>query len=108
MSTIWDNLRSFFSARPNQQAEILHAMITGSSLKSQRDIAGQKTYYTVSLEGDMVTVDKGQVELLKRQGLIVGNHKFPGATYLLTDKGRNIAVTLTQSAYQPIHARVER
>jgi len=108
MSTIWDNLWSFFSARPNQQAEILHAMITGSSLKSQRDMAGQKTYYLVSLDGTTITINKEQIELLKRQGLIVGNHKFPGATYLLTDKGRNIAVTLTSVVAEPLHARVER
>jgi len=109
MSTIWDNLRSFFSPRrPHQQADILQAMITGSSLKSQRDMAGQKMYYLVSLEGNIVTVDKEQIELLKRQGLIVGNHKFPGATYLLTDKGRNIAVTLTSVVAEPLHARVKR
>jgi hypothetical protein len=108
MSTIWGNLWSFFSTRANQQAEILHAMITGSSLKSQRDMAGQKRYHLVSLDGDMVTVDKATVELLKKHGLVISNHKFPGATYLMTDKGRDLALTLTQAVYQPIHARVER
>ena len=88
-----------------EQANILRDLIGGSTLKVHRYLDGEKIHRLHPLDGPPETVPKAIVESLKQRLLIESNKKFPAATYLLTDKGRSIAVTLTGTKTRPLSAQ---
>lgn len=81
------------------QAKILRALINGSTLKSHRYLDGTKIYQLHPLDGPPETVPKTIVDSLQKGGFISSNQKFPAATFLLTDKGRELAARLEQTAF---------
>lgn len=88
---------------PTQQ-NVLRAMVEGSTLKSHRYLSGEKVYKLHALDGATQTVRRPTVEVLRRYDLIDSNQKFPAATYLLTQKGKGIAETLTGTPGRPLSA----
>lgn len=101
MWTIW--ARGKLSA---DAEAVLRALITGSSLKSHRDLDGRKVYRLHALDGGQEVLRKAVVDGLRRRGLIVSNQKFPAATYVLTEKGKARAVLLVeaQNKLNPVSA----
>lgn len=87
------------------QKELLRALMAGATLKSHRDLDGQKSYRLHPLQGQAQEVPDAVVAGLKRQHLIDSNQKFPAATYLLTEKGRGLAEGLAESSLKPLTAR---
>jgi hypothetical protein len=79
------------------QREVLRALVQGCTLKSHRYLDGTKVYKLHPLDGPAQTVQRPTVDALRAHGLIQGNHKFPAATYLLTNQGREIAAALPDS-----------
>ncbi|MEX1019955.1 MAG: hypothetical protein WDZ49_09870 [Litorilinea sp.] len=76
------------------QLEILRALVHGAHLKSHRTVDGDKVYSLHRADGTVqTTVAMHDVAMLRAQGLLVGNMKFPAATYLLTQAGWQLAVT---------------
>lgn len=72
-----------------QQQFVLAALARGATLKAHRSLDGTKVHRLHPLAGGAVqTIDRVTVAGLHRMGLIESNKKFPAATYLLTDKGR--------------------
>ena len=89
---------------PTQQA-LLRALIQGATLKSHRYLDGRKVYKLHPLVDEAPqTIRRTTVDCLRRHGLIDSNKKFPAATYLLTEKGKAVALGLTQVKYQPLSA----
>lgn len=80
------------------QEDVLRALIQGCTLKSHRYLDGTKVYRLHPLDGPSQTVQRPTIDALRGHGLIHGNHKFPAATYLLTDQGREVAAALPDSA----------
>lgn len=78
-----------------EEAHILRAMGQGWTLKSHRYLDGRKQYRLHPLSGDDGPLDLADspVERLVNRGLIQTNHKFPAATFLLTERGRMAAGT---------------
>jgi hypothetical protein len=70
------------------QLDLLHAIANGLTLKSHRDLEGNKEYRLHDLDGHGTLVTWTDVEALQSAGLIDSNKKFPSATYWLTDTGR--------------------
>lgn len=68
------------------QRELLQAMQDGASLKSHRDLDGQKIHLLHPLHGEPHPVPRALVESLRDLGMIQSNLKFPAATYVLTDQ----------------------
>jgi hypothetical protein len=81
------------------QAQLLLALLTGSTLKSHRYLDGVKVFQLHSLEGEAVLVQKQVVDTLQAQGLISSNQKFPAATYSLTEQGRELARLLAKTDF---------
>lgn len=67
---------------------LLASLANGSTLKSHRDIEGNKVYRLHGLDGSVQLPQPKIVDKLKHGRYIDSNKKFPAATYLLTDKGR--------------------
>ncbi len=85
-------LNKFFRRKRTQsETAILTAILTGHTLRSHRDIDGNKYFYLHALDGTKEAVDGTAVHRLRQQRLIETNHKFPSATFLLTDHGRQRA-----------------
>ena len=74
------------------ERQILLAIAAGCTLKSHRSLDGEKVFRLHPLDTPAQDLEQTIVESLRRQGLIDSNKKFPAATYLLTEKGRQ-AVT---------------
>lgn len=73
------------------EKRVLLAIARGWTLKSHRYLDGEKEYRLHPLdEGDVQPVAWETVDGLRERGLIDSNKKFPAATYLLTDKGREV------------------
>jgi len=87
------------------EQQILQALIEGCTLKAHRYLDGEKVYKLHHLDGPSETVDKAVVNSLKKRQVIDSNKKFPAATYLLTDKGRRVAVSLTGTKTRPLSAK---
>jgi uncharacterized protein YjhX (UPF0386 family) len=87
------------------EQQVLRALIQGCTLKSHRYLDGQKVCQLHPLDGPPQTVDKAVVDSLKRRQLIDSNKKFPAATYLLTDRGKEMAITLTETKTRPVSAK---
>jgi hypothetical protein len=73
------------------ETKVLCALLDGYTLKSHRYLDGTKVYQLHPLNGPTEPVQKRVVEALQAQGLIYSNQKFPAATYLLTERGRELA-----------------
>jgi hypothetical protein len=87
--------------------ETLRALVSGYALKSHRYLDGQKHYSLHDTATDATRpVAFATVEQLRQRGLIVGNMKFPAATYMLTSEGARVAATLTTSPLRPLLARL--
>ena len=65
-------------------------MADGATLKAHRTLDGSKVHKLHPLEGDAVTVSSTVVRTLEKCGWVRSNMKFPAATYLLTEKGRQL------------------
>jgi len=86
-----------------EQARIISELARGSRLQDHRNLDGDKVYKLHSLGSPSVEIiDTALVTDLKREQLIASNMKFPAATYLLTDKGIELAARLTVLATLPI------
>lgn len=78
------------------QRTILAAMQAGDRLKVHRAVDGDKSYRLHRLDDNHAwAVASTAVDGLARAGLIESNMKFPAATFLLTDKGRTVAASIT-------------
>lgn len=73
------------------EKRVLLAIAQGWTLKSHRFLDGRKVYRLHPLdEGDEESVAWETVDALRDKELIDSNKKFPAATYLLTDKGKEV------------------
>ena len=70
--------------------KILRAMMQGRTLKSHRDVEGNKVFQLHALNGEAEAVDWEAMEFLQDNELIDSNKKFPAATYWVTEKGRKV------------------
>ena len=91
--------------RSREAAELLRELAAGTTLKVHRDVDGGKVHRLHSLTGMDRDVDERLVVVLKRQGLIESNMKFPVATYLLTEKGGRKVGQLARKSGKPISSR---
>jgi hypothetical protein len=94
--------------RANQEEKaVLRALVSGYQLKSHRYLNGQKEYTLHDTATDATRpVQAATVDRLRDAGLIVGNMKFPAATYMLTINGERVAASLTPSPLRPLLARL--
>jgi hypothetical protein len=76
------------------EARIILALLGGFTLKSHRYLDGTKVFHLHPLAGPPEPVSKKIVAALHENGLIQSNQKFPAAAYLLTPKGRDVALRL--------------
>ena len=76
----------------NAQKRIIRALKNGSTLKSHRYLDGTKIYQLHHLDGTGTTMRQKTVAILRLRGFIQGNHKFPAATYVLTEKGKQLNI----------------
>ncbi|MBW7883568.1 MAG: hypothetical protein H3C34_13200 [Caldilineaceae bacterium] len=85
---------------------LLIALQAGSRLQVHRDLDGAKIYQLHAL-GDATSQElpAAMVMYLERHGLIESNLKFPAATFLLTDKGVQLAAQLSGSSRTPMGPR---
>ncbi len=70
------------------QRRVLLAIANQSTLKSHRDIEGNKVYRLHTLDGASEDVLPALVQALCDKGLIDSNKKFPASTYWLTELGK--------------------
>ncbi len=77
--------------------QVLLILGAGALLKSHRSLDGTKVFRLHRLDGTTLSVEQATVEVLLRQGLVTSNQKFPAATYLLTEQGREAAALLADS-----------
>lgn len=90
-----------------EEKDVLRALVSGYQLKSHRYLDGQKEYTLHDTASDASRpVRVATVDRLRDLGLIVGNMKFPAATYMLTTEGERVAVSLTSSPLRPLLARL--
>lgn len=90
-----------------QEQEVLRALVSGYQLKSHRSLDGEKIYLLHDTATDATQpVVVAIVARLRERGLIVGNMKFPAATYMLTIEGERVAASLTSSPLRPLLARL--
>lgn len=87
------------------QNHILRALVSGSTLKVQRDIEGGKVYKLHALTGNAEVVAPAVVDSLCKAGLLASNMKFPAAAFLLTEKGAALALGLVDGASLPLGSR---
>jgi hypothetical protein len=79
------------------QKLVLHGLLEGATLKAHRYLDGTKVHTLHFLDGSVETLRRSTVESLKEAGFIASNKKFPAATYLLTERGRQTALSLGTS-----------
>jgi hypothetical protein len=70
------------------EIDVLLALVQGWTLKAHRHLDGQKECILHSLSYQQRTLECVIVEQLSQRGFIDSNKKFPAATFLLTEKGR--------------------
>lgn len=73
--------------------QILHAVRQGASVKAHRTLDGAKTHKVHPLQADAFIVSEAAVRALEKRGWLRSNMKFPVATYLLTETGRQVNVS---------------
>jgi hypothetical protein len=82
-------------ALSEDEIEIVLGLAEGRILKSHRYLDGAKVYKLHPVEGGRgEIVDADAVQALEEAQLIDSNKKFPAASYLLTEKGRELAESL--------------
>ena len=64
------------------------ALQAGAALKAHRTLDGAKYHKVHPLQGDDFTVPAAAVRELENRAWLRSNMKFPAATYLLTEQGR--------------------
>lgn len=95
----------FWNNQPGKAEQaVLAALAAGWTLKSHRTLDGEKRYRLHSLDGAVADVEPSVVERLTARRLVQSNQKFPAATYLLTDRGRDFARRLSDSPTTPLTA----
>jgi len=73
------------------QIKVIGALAQGCALRAHRYLDGVKLF-KLYLPGDKVeTVRSSTMAVLEREWLIYSNHKFPVASYTLTDRGKEFA-----------------
>jgi len=87
------------------QQQLLQAMAAGATLKAHRSLDGEKQYRLHPLGGESQEVPATAVAGLEKLRLLHSNQKFPAATFLLTDRGRQVAAELTGQEIKPLGAR---
>ncbi|HEX9925959.1 MAG TPA: hypothetical protein VGD99_25100 [Anaerolineae bacterium] len=86
------------------QQNVLRALVKGATLKSHRHLDGTKVYKLHPLAEPTETISRKTIEALRARTLIHSNQKFPAATYLLTEKGKEAALGLDESSHLPLSA----
>jgi uncharacterized protein YjhX (UPF0386 family) len=88
------------------EQHLLQALAQGATLKAHRTMDGAKVHklHLLGVESPVV-ITEATVTSLKGQGLIESNMKFPAATYLLTDKGVQVATGLLEVVDIPLGPR---
>ena len=90
-----------------EEKKVLRALVSGYQLRSHRYLDGEKHYALHDTATDATEqVSVHTVDRLRELGLIVGNMKFPAATYMLTINGEQVAASLTTSPLRPLLARL--
>jgi len=69
---------------------VLTALANGATLKAHRTLDGSKVHKLHPLQGEVILIPATVVRLLEQHGWVRSNMKFPAATYLLTEKGRQV------------------
>lgn len=89
------------------ERHILRSLAAGWTLKAHRTLDGEKNYRLHPLaDAPPQPVEQETVESLRDRALLDSNKKFPAATYLLTDKGRQALVELGEDVENlPLTAR---
>ena len=108
-------MKQFFAKRgqwiggqwlPTVQIEVLELLLQGWSLRSHRDLEGNKRYELHALSGEKQLVSLDVVQKMRQKRLIETNHKYPTATFLLTGHGEKVAQHLHgKLSNQPLTAR---
>ena len=97
----------FGRAAEREAKEVLRALVSGYELKSHRYLDGRKVYTLHDTATDATRpVHVATIDHLRERGLIIGNMKFPAATYMLTSEGARAAASLTASPLHPLLARL--
>lgn len=78
----------------HSQRKLLLAMAGGHFLKSHRYLDGTKVFQLHSLDGQTRPIAQGDVMKLVDSGYVSSNQKFPAATFMLTDAGREAAAAI--------------
>ena len=86
--------------------QLLMALLAGETLKSHRNLDGDKQYLLHNLDGTTRPIDPYTVNQLCKKRLIGSNQKFPAATYILTELGRKLAEESSSVKDKPITARL--
>lgn len=105
---LWDQLTArLWPGRVSaRERALLVALVHGAHLKAHRTLDGDKSYRLHRADGSILeTVAPADVERLRHAGLIVGNMKFPAATYLLTPAGLALAQRHSPDAQRPLTPR---
>jgi hypothetical protein len=88
------------------EQSLLRALVSGQHLRADRTMDGGKTCWLHDSRGvSQAAVATDVVERLCTAGLLVGNLKFPRASYLLTAAGARIAARLSDRPLHPLVAR---
>jgi hypothetical protein len=87
------------------QKRVLLALADGWTLKAHRDLAGRKMYQLHPLDGPSKRIPRRVITALSQQHMIHSNQKFPAATYLLTEKGREAIKALAGKKIAPLGSR---
>ena len=89
----------------DREIYLIRALAQGSTLKAHRDLDGSKIYRLHPLAGTVRELNRSLVDRLQKRGLIDSNKKFPAATFLLTEQGRQIAEELGGQVVNPLTAK---
>ena len=89
----------------DEHVALLTQLANGGTLKSHRDIEGNKVYRLHLLDGEVELPNAKVVDRLKSAQYIDSNKKFPAATYMLTDKGCLVISTITQREVASLSTR---
>lgn len=87
---------------------VLLALARGDVVKGHRWLNGRKAWLCHPLDGGPAwTVAERDLRWLQARGYLHSNHKFPAASYMLTDAGRALAEALTGEPVIALGTRLE-
>ncbi len=81
------------------QLHVIRALAQGCALRSHRYLNGVKQFRLYEPGEKVTTVRSNTMAALERERLIYSNHKFPAASYTLTDRGKEAAAALGSSIH---------